>query len=408
MESLKRLSGGKYNLFNHKKVSSHPFDFVLYSLTANFEDGEGFPVGPTHVVNKLADETGNSTAAWYREKFFAEGSTFFDILWPRTKVEAVEPVQKSGLFGSINWAILRSDFLDPSGVTVACKAGYNDDPHHGHLDCGQFILTWYGIPFIRDVGRMRYDELYFNEDRWLYPNASSEGHNLIFVNGERQIPAKLKDQPWKEGIGGKILDFRTTAKQDYVLMDPTHAYPGKELKKWRRSIILEKPATTVVFDEVSSNAGASIEARFFPGYTQTVTPRPGRELRPAPPSGVDSKIAANYVMLTAQRHHIALIPIVLDNTFKIIEDKLPAVPVTEDSRLSWIPYLGTVTTAKSNTTVIVTLLLPVNDEKEAEESVRSAKVVQPNSHQVEINLENSSGKHKWLFEKEKDGFVLKD
>ena len=34
------------------------------------------------------------------------------------------------------------------------------------------------------------------------------------------------------------------------LLDPTDAYPKKELKKWRRHIILEKPAITVVLDEV--------------------------------------------------------------------------------------------------------------------------------------------------------------
>jgi hypothetical protein len=255
MDILKRLSSGKYNLFAHKKVSSHPFDFILYGMTANFEDSEGGVVGQTMTVNKLTEETGNTTGAWYREKFLGEGTSLFDILWPRPRVTAVEPSQKSGYFKSINWAILRSGFLDPSSFTIACKAGYNDDPHHGHLDCGQFNLTWNDIPYIRDIGRMRYDEFYFNEERWVYPYASSKGHNLIFVNGEEQIPAKLKDQPWKQGIGGEILKFETSAKRDFVLMDPTHAYPGKELKRWRRNIVLDKPVTALVLDEVDAKIG---------------------------------------------------------------------------------------------------------------------------------------------------------
>ncbi len=241
MDALKRLTNGKYDLFKNKTISNHPMDIELYGLTANFEDSGGDPVGPTYVIDKFVAETKNNTAAFYRDKYFGEGTDVFDLIWPRTDVKPIVPKPASKFFKTINWAMLRSNFDDLSTVTIACKAGYNDDPHHGHLDCGQFILTWHDVPFIRDIGRMGYDEYYFNQDRWDYPFASSIGHNVIMVNGERQIPAKLKDQPWQEGIGGNILDFRTSNKQDYVLMDPTHAYPNKELKKWRRSIVLQKP-----------------------------------------------------------------------------------------------------------------------------------------------------------------------
>ncbi|MCX6142353.1 MAG: heparinase II/III family protein, partial [Ignavibacteriales bacterium] len=219
MGAMKNLSNGTYNLFQHKNVKSHPMDFLLYTLTANFGDGGGSPMGPAFMVNKLAEETGNQTAAWYGEAFVNPryerypNSGVFDIIWPKTSVKPVEPKQKSMLFKSINWAGMRSDFLDPSKVTIVCKAGYNDDPHHGHLDCGHFVLTWYDVPFIRDVGGGGYDEIYFNEDRWLYPGATSAGHNVITVNDEQQISAKLKNQPWKEGIGGEILDFRTSDKR---------------------------------------------------------------------------------------------------------------------------------------------------------------------------------------------------
>lgn len=409
MDIAKRLSGGKFNLFDHKKISSHPFDFFLYGMTASFEDGQGGPIGPANLINKIADETGNPTAAWYGEKFLEKGTTMFDILWPKTKVKPVEPEQKSKFFKSINWAFLRSDFFDPSAVTIACKAGYNDDPHHGHLDCGQFILTWQNVPFIRDLGRATYDEVYFNEDRWLYPHASSEGHNLITVNGEQQIPAKLKDQPWKEGIGGDIVKFETSAKRDYVIMDPTHAYPGKELKKWRRNIILDKPATTIIVDEVDASPGSAIEARFFPaGATQR--PRAGRETIASarPPVTVEYKLQGTHALLSSQRHTMVLIPLSLDNVSVIGEDKIASLPVIEDAQLSWIPYLKTITKAKTKTSIIVTILLPVTDQKEAEGIVKSAKVVQLSANQFEIGIDAPSGTHKWLFEKEKDGFVLKN
>ena len=72
---------------------------------------------------------------------------------------------------------------------VAGKAGLNDDPHHGHLDIGQFVVHWQNEYYIRDIGKGGYDEKYFDDVRWDYPHTSSIGHNVVFVNGEKQISA---------------------------------------------------------------------------------------------------------------------------------------------------------------------------------------------------------------------------
>jgi hypothetical protein len=82
--------------------------------------------------------------------------------------------------------------------------------------------------------------------------------------------------------------------------------------------------------------------------------------------------------------------------------------VTEDGRLSWIPYFETVTTAKSSTSIIVTLVLPVNDQKEAEEIVKTAKLVQSNPNELAVSVSRASGVYKWVFAKEKDGYALKN
>ena len=124
---------------------------------------------------------------------------------------------------------------NPDTVTIATKAGLNDDPHHGHLDIGQVMVTWRDQYFLTDLGSGKYfyDEKYFDEARWQYPQASSAGHNVVFVNGELQLSAKLKDKPWVDGIGGKVLEFRPGDDRDYTLMDCTNAYPKKEMKGWR-------------------------------------------------------------------------------------------------------------------------------------------------------------------------------
>jgi hypothetical protein len=229
------------------------------------------------------------------------------------------------------------------------------------------------------------------------------------VNGEKQIPAKLKDQPWKDGIGGEILDFKTNAQRDYVLMDPTHAYPGKELKKWKRTIVLQKPVTTVIVDEVGSNPGASIAARFFPPSAPAV-PRMGRERegRNQAPNTNEYMVSTDHVLISSHRNNLALIPLVLDNNFRIIEGRLADVPVTEDATLNWIPYVETVATAKANTSILVTLLVPVNDQKEAESVAKKAKIVSVNANKFEVSVEGSFGSFRWVFERDKSGFVPKD
>jgi len=52
----------------------------------------------------------------------------------------------------------------------------------------------------------------------------------------------------------------------------------------------------------------------------------------------------------------------------------------------------TVTTAKSNTSIIVTLILPANDQKEAGEMVKTAKLVQSNPNELEVSISTASGR----------------
>lgn len=409
MDALKRLTDNRYDMFKNKAIADHPLDFGLYGLTANFEDGGGEPIGPTYMVNKLVEETGNNLGAWYRDKYLSTSYSPFEIIWPKPDVKPIEPKETSKFFRTVNWAILRSSFQDPSTVTVACKAGYNDDPHHGHLDCGQYVVTWHNVPFIRDLGNAVYDELYFSEDKYSYPFASSLGHNLIFVNGERQIVAKKKNTPWLKGIGGRILEYKSGPKLDYVLMDPTHAYPDKELKKWRRNVILEKPVTTMVMDEVEAKPGAEIAARIHPGVGVESLKTEEEKSSYVPKVNGKCEIKDKYILLSDKdNHNMAVIPLVLNNDFKIVAGSDPFVPVTQDAKLSEIPYIETVTHAKTNTTFIVTIIVPVKDQGDAESVVNSAKINQVDSNNIQVSVNSDAGSFKWTFEKDQDGYVLKD
>jgi len=221
-DALKRVTKGKYNLFENERLKNNPATFPIYialpgNKSLNFEDSGGNRViGSAHLINKLATETNNAEAAWYRQEFFDAGTDIFDIIWPRPQIAARPPENPSKHFRTIDWWVMRSDFKYPAKVTVAGKAGMNDDPHHGHLDIGHFVVYWQNEYFIRDIGKEGgYDEKFFDDMRWDYPQASSIGHNVVFVNGEKQIPAKMRKQPWKSGVGAR---WKNLNRQNSVIM----------------------------------------------------------------------------------------------------------------------------------------------------------------------------------------------
>lgn len=389
-DALNRLTTGKYNLFAHPRMKENTVNFALYCLlpgrkTVDFEDtGDGI-VGASWFYNKLATETGSKEAAWYRANCFGNGENMFDIIWPRSTVVPTAPKQPSIHFRGINWMIMRSDFTDPSKVVIATKAGMNDDPHHGHLDIGHFILFWNGQGYVSESGHSAYDEKFFDQARYDYPQANSEGHNLIFVNGEKQLIAKLKDQPWIEGIGGKVLDFRTSATRDYTLMDPTNAYAKTDLKGWRRHITLEKPAITVVLDEVSCASGAEIEARFHSEVTQTAK--------------------NGYILLDGEKGKMAMMPVSEGNcTFR--PGRHAILAVQKNASFKWIPYMGEVLKAQGNRTVLATVILPVTDDAEAQKIVKSVKKTTDSAGNYSLSFQKGGKTYSYSYKKGADGLLL--
>ncbi|MFC2076449.1 heparinase II/III family protein [candidate division KSB1 bacterium] len=389
-DALKRLTNGEFNLFQNERLSNNPVNFPLYISvpgrgSLNFEDSGGGRIGPAHLINKLATETRSPLAAWYRQEFYDAGDDIFDIIWPPPPVKASPPSNPSINFRTINWWVMRSDFKNPEKVMVAGKAGKNDDPHHGHLDIGHFVVAWRGQYYIRDIGSGSYDEKYFDDLRWDYPQASSIGHNVVFVNGETQLPGKMRKKPWDYDIGGDILEFRSSDIRDYVLMDPTNAYPKKELKGWRRHVTLEKPFITVVVDELASARGAEIEARFH--------------------SECDTEFNESYVMLTGSEGKMALIPIV-EGEFTIRSGRHACQPVNANRNFFWVPYFGTVVKAGNDKTIIATIILPVEDDNQAREIVDSVERTVDSSGNLTLSFAQAGRTYLFNYNNDGRGLVL--
>lgn len=390
-DALKRLTNSKYNLFNNERLKNNPATFPIHIALAgggslNFEDSGGRRyIGSPHLINKLAAETKSREAAWYSQEMLGTRTDIFDIIWPVPELKPSPPKNSSKHFRTIDWWVMRSDFTSPEKVLVAGKAGMNDDPHHGHLDIGHFVVHWQQEYYIKDLGSRGYDEKFFDDARFDYPQASSIGHNVVFVNGEKQISGKLRKQPYNYEVGGKVEEFRTSGTRDYVRMNPTKAYPNKELKAWKRHVVLEKPEITVVLDEIDAEPGAFIEVRFHPG--------------------VAFEVMGDLVVLKGKEGNMALIPLSTED-LKIQADRHACQYVNATSDFFWEDYLDAEVISREKKTFVATLILPVKDTGEATQIAVSKTLKIDASGKVNISFSRNGEDYSFLFENKKGGLDL--
>lgn len=388
--ALKRLTGGKYNLFQHPGMESAMRTFLYSQIppdkTLHFSDSGGGNYATYTLMNRIAVETGSPTAAWLlRNRTSGQPSEIADLFLPRSTAEAILPSETSILFPAVNWVILRSDFTNPENVVLAAKCGLNNDPHHGHLDVGHFSLYWRGKEFICDNGSAVQDQAYFYKERWTYPLAASRGHNVVLVNGEEQIPGKLKDQPWNETIGGKVIEFRPGKERDYALLDPTNAYPGRELRHWRRHLILDKPLVTVVLDEVNTAPGAEIEERFHSGASQ------------------DNR--GGCMLLKDGADVMAVIPFA-ESAYTLRPGKHAVLAAERNASFRWVPYFGTVVKSGSEKTLLGAVILPVSGEPEAENIRKSLNRTVGADGNLSLSFTRNGKTYSYRFRNAKDGLAL--
>ncbi len=388
--ALKKASNGAIDLFKNDRLQTNPVAFPIFlfvppNRSVDFGDSHHGAIGGTDFFNLLVNETKSTDGAWYREHILGEGDDLFDLIFPRPAVEGSLPSDASRHFRTIDWWVMRSDFTDENKVIVAGKAGRHDDPHHGHLDVGHFTLYWKGQAFIDDSGRPYYDEEYFDDERWTYPQASSAGHNTVLVNGEQQVPGKWRGKPFDYTIGGKVLTFESDQQQDYVLMDGTNAYPKKELKKWRRHITLKKPDITVVVDEVEAHsAGAEVEIRFH--------------------SEGSINLNQNYALLSGEHGAKMALISLAEEEAEFRGGQHAYQPIHATRPFQRLPYFGVVTNLKEKTTLMASVILPVIDDAEAQAVARSLSLDEKGK-EVTVKFNYRGESYDFSYEQGADGLI---
>ena len=348
--ALKKVTAGKADLFQNPRLKT-TIQFPMFCFTAPqgsipFGDAREPLEGSWELFNKLAEEYSSPQAKWLAQSFtdfdpsqHPSELDLFSIIWPEARVKPSLPSTSQPMsihFRSTDWLVMRASWENPDHPLLAAKGGIHDDPHHGHLDAGQFAIKYRGEWFIKELGYMSpYGLGYWDYRRRFkdYVHANSLGHNVVFVNGEQQEYGKQ--------YFGKVTRFETSSEQDYAIIDAARAYPGKELKSWRRHIVFHKPDLFAVLDEVVSPPGAQIVVRIHPG--------------------VSFQAKGKDMLLAGKTGKMAVIPLQPDIVaFK--PDGHPYLAEQRNAKFHRIPYWDLTTEAAGTQTQVLTLFVPVETE----------------------------------------------
>ena len=397
---LKNVSRGKINMFDNPRLKT-TIQFPLYTFVAPvgsvpFGDaqaslqGSYFSQGNYALYSRLAEELNSPQARWLAELFrpFDPGESsiqrgiearpedfdLYSVIWPEAEIEPSLPDSSAPMsmhFRTIDWVIMRDSWEDGNVPILAAKGGIHDDPHHGHLDSGQFAIAYRGEWYVKELGYLQpYGLGYWDHRRRFkdYVHANSLGHNVVHVNGEQQ--------EYGPEYFGKVTDFQSSESQDYALIDVSKAYPGKELKGWRRHIIFKKPHFFVVLDEVDSAQGADIAVRVHPG--------------------VPFRLEKDHALFTGERGTMAGLPL-LPKTFGFEQDRHPILPEKTDAEFYWVPYYDLKTTAQKERTYIVNVFAPVEDEAQVRRILGSSSAT-VDDRTLRVSVAYQGTQNSWEFD----------
>lgn len=115
-----------------------------------------------------------------------------DLVWQPQQREGQGLGNKHDWFAGIEWMIARNEPQNLNGLVVAAKGGHNHELHNQN-DVGSFLVHWQGKSLISELGRGRYVNGYFGDQRYEFLPTRSLGHSVPFVNGcEQGLGAEYK------------------------------------------------------------------------------------------------------------------------------------------------------------------------------------------------------------------------
>ena len=212
---------------------------------------------PWHVLHAWALRTGSSAAAAHAAAEHARselpvrggiGRTLGALLhdaWPTPTPGS--PLPAHVWFPSTQVGLARENAGSSRGLTVALKGGHNDESHN-HDDLGSVVVAVDGVPVVVDPGRPTYTAQTFGPDRYdLWPMQSS-WHSVPQVRGV----------PQDHGPQFRASEPHVAADGTTLQLDLTAAYPTTDLRRWTRTVTLDRQRSRVlVADDWDVAAGGT-------------------------------------------------------------------------------------------------------------------------------------------------------
>jgi len=104
---------------------------------------------------------------------------------------------------------------------------------------------------------------------------------------------------------------------------------------------------------------------------------------------------------------MALIPVV-SQEFTIRESRHASAPVNATRPFTWIDYFGTIVKSNKENTIIATIILPVADDNEAQQILRTVNKSTDNSGNFSLSFNKGGRKFTYSYRNDKNGLLLQN
>jgi hypothetical protein len=198
----------------------------------------------------LAYRSSSALAQWYARALNGEDPARLHLLLsPRARRAGPEPPKATAdgaAFPSIGVAAMHSSLDDPDRTTLLFKSSPFGSINHSHADQNSFVLYARGQVLAMDSGH--YDA--YASPHWRGWYKHTRAHNAITYDGgqgQSLGPSGLGDRK----RAGRLERFQHARRHDLAVGVASEAY-GDGVTLARRSVMLIRPGTVVIIDQLAS------------------------------------------------------------------------------------------------------------------------------------------------------------
>ena len=216
------------------------------------------PLSRLAFADILGRRFGDPYAGWYvRESLKPLGASLRDDSsqrWHRlrTSDDSAAPVRSSfdlpqaRLFGDIGVVAMHTDLANTSkNLMVAFRSSPFGSFNHAHADQNSFNILFGGKRVFSNSGYY----IGYGDDHFKGWYIHSRGHNTVLTDNKGQLTGT-------PDACGQIIRYLHDEAITYCLGDASNAYGDAGLTLFRRHVVLLRPSTVVIYDELEADHAA--------------------------------------------------------------------------------------------------------------------------------------------------------